>query len=139
VCSSDLGESLPDEESDPDWGPCPLLEEDRCTVYALRPFSCRAMVSSAHCGISGFADMDEFLVTVNNVFMQYLEHMDQGGMTANMTDMILAFSEEGVMERYRETGELEDAPAFFLRNRPVSILMIPPEHRKKMEPILAEL
>ena len=33
------------ETLDPSWGACPLLFNDACPIYTLRPFGCRCMVS----------------------------------------------------------------------------------------------
>ena len=133
------GYDLPEEECDPAWGACPLLEDGRCTVYSVRPFGCRCMVSSENCGLSGLADMDEFLVTVNNVFMQYLEHIDQGSTSANISDMLLALSDPHALSAYRITGLFEINTPGFLSNQPISILMVPPEYRERINDILSEL
>lgn len=127
------GDDLPDEDSDPAWGPCPLLENDLCTVYEFRPFACRCMTSRQHCGQSGFADMDEFLVTVNNVFMQYLEHLDQQSVTANLSDLLPALDSETP----EDILNLQNPMA--LKNQPLTVLMVPPEHRERIRPIIAEL
>lgn len=134
------GEDLPEEDSDPDWGPCPLLEAGRCTVYPVRPFACRCMVSSENCAMSGMADMDEFLVTVNNVFMQYLEHIDQGSTSANISDMLLALEDPKVRDAYRMSGTLDnEGSSGFLKNQEITILMVPPEYRERINDILSEL
>ena len=39
------GKEIPDEEIDSSWGSCPLLINDECPIYMVRPFNCRCMVS----------------------------------------------------------------------------------------------
>ena len=82
--------------------------------------------------------MDEFMLTLNNVFIQYIEHVDAAGYTANLTDMLLWFSGEEKMKAY-EVGSLDAPEGSFIKNWEMKMLMVPPEHRKEMEPILARL
>ena len=133
------GQDLPDEVCDPSWGPCPLLENNSCTVYPFRPFACRAMVSSENCGPTGEAVMDEFLVTLNNVLMQYLEHMDHENTSANMNDMLMCLAGDNNLEHYRKTGRLESPPGSFLPNLKLTMLMVPPEYRERIMPVLSSL
>ena len=47
-----------------EWGPCPFLIDRQCPIYAVRPFGCRCLVSRNDCGIKGYADMDDFVLSV---------------------------------------------------------------------------
>ncbi|MDX9818494.1 MAG: YkgJ family cysteine cluster protein [Desulfococcus multivorans] len=125
------GEDPPEEASDPDWGACPFLEEGACPVYAVRPYGCRCMVSALRCDDTGFAEMDPFIVTVNNVVLQYLEHVDRDGYSGNLTDLLLFFASADNRRRYR-AGSLGPPPEGLIRNRPIRALMVPPRHRQKM-------
>jgi Fe-S-cluster containining protein len=58
------GEEPPEEFADPLWGACPLLSNQRCMVYDLRPLACRAMTSKKRCNVTGFAEMDEYMVSL---------------------------------------------------------------------------
>lgn len=120
------GEDLPDEDSDPAWGSCPLLEDNRCLVYSSRPFSCRCMVSKRRCDETGFADMDDWQLTLNNIFMQYIEHIDQGGFYGNLSDILM-----------KEGGGGSDKN--LIVNQPVKMLMVPPEHRQRIQGVLEQL
>lgn len=132
------GEAVPEEESEVAWGSCPLLSDSRCPLYDHRPFACRCMVSRNRCGDSGYADMDEFIITLNNVFIQYIEHVDDSGYTANLTDMLLLFSDKEKMDAYKNSG-LTVPGGNLPKNSQIKMLMVPPEHRKRMEPILHRL
>ncbi|GAB6096507.1 hypothetical protein JCM14469_27600 [Desulfatiferula olefinivorans] len=132
------GLPVPDEDSDPAWGPCPLLDEGLCTVYDRRPFACRSMVSLTPCGPGGMADMTELMMTVGTVFMQYLEHLDPNGCFANLSDLLPLLSETGAMAAYRRSGTCAAPDERFLKNRPLSVLMIPPDQREALRPILME-
>ncbi len=128
---------VPDDENDPAWGPCPVLDNEMCPLYAVRPMACRSLVSREDCGKNGFADMDDYVLTVNSVFAQYIEHIDAGGFTGNFTDMMLFMAGEGNAEAYR-SGNLEQKPPL-IRNHPMQILMVPPEHRQRIGKIIERL
>ncbi len=119
------GKEVPDDHSDPDWGSCPLLEENRCTIYEFRPFACRCMVSRVKCEASGFADMDDFLITLNNVFMQYIEHIDIGGSYGNLSDILLSEAGQGHENLITNIG--------------VELLMVPPEHQARIKEVITAL
>jgi Fe-S-cluster containining protein len=114
----------PAEEVDPDPGVCPLLENDVCPAYEVRPFECRSLISLSDCRLSGYADMPETTVSINNLFRQFIEALDVDGTTGNLTDLLSAV----------------DGPAKkALPNRSIPVLMIDPCHRSVVEPILAAL
>ena len=51
-----LGKEPPEETVNPDWRPCPFLADHRCSIYAVRPFACRCMVSKSVCRPDGTAE-----------------------------------------------------------------------------------
>jgi Fe-S-cluster containining protein len=128
----------PEEACDPAWTPCELLEGDLCTEYDLRPFACRCMASSLVCSPGGFADMSDFLVTVNTVFQQVIEHLDVPGATGNLADVLAVFREVENRSLYR-TGMLRPEAAGLPANRHLKMLMIPPEHRQRLAPVVARI
>jgi Fe-S-cluster containining protein len=137
LCMED--QALPEEENDPAWGECPLLENDLCTVYDVRPFGCRAMVSESVCRDTGFAQMPPWVLTVNNVFLQAIEHLDQNGYSGNLSDMLYLFlSGNELNNQDMQNHDLKNK-GMFVKNEPIKCLMIPPEHRKRMEPIVRDL
>lgn len=132
------GEAPPTEALEDDAGPCPLLSDSQCPLYPVRPLGCRAMVSRIDCGKTGYADMEDFAVTVNTVLMQYLEHIDADGCSGNFADVLLLFASSAQRAFYRE-GVLDCAANGLVENRPVPALMIPPEHRQRIQPILEQI
>ncbi|GAB6905011.1 conserved hypothetical protein [Desulfosarcina cetonica] len=133
ICARDG--DLPDETIDPDAGPCPVLIDQACPFYAVRPFGCRCMVSARNCGEIGYADMDPFILTVNDVFLQHLEHVDAQGYTGNFVDIIQFLADAENRQNY-VAGRLGAAPSGLVANQPVFVLMIPPEHRRRIQPLL---
>ena len=132
------GNEPPEESSDPAWGPCTLLNDNECSVYPVRPFGCRCMVSKQNCKETGYADMDPLVLTVNNVCLQYIEHIDANGFTGNLADVLIFMAARGNRREYRRDS-LSSTPDHLIANRPLRVLMIPPEHRIEIKPILSEL
>lgn len=126
------GIKVPEEKNDPSWGSCPLLVSDECTIYALRPLGCRALMSQKNCDLQGYASMPPLLLTINTVFQQAVEHLDAGGVFGNLSDLLCAGS----------NGWKKSKPAIrqkMLKNEAISILMVPEEHREKMAGTIGRL
>jgi hypothetical protein len=104
----------------------------------LRPYGCRCLVSRHNCGQTGYAEIDDFVLSVNTVFLQTIEHIDAGGCTGNLVDVLQAMSEDQNRQAYC-SSTLHCSANRLIPNQPIQVLMIPPEHRKKMEPILEAL
>jgi hypothetical protein len=136
ICARD--QDPPEETLDPSAGPCPVLDDAACPLYAVRPFGCRCMVSARNCGQTGFADMDPFILTVNDVFLQHVEHIDAQGYTGNFADIMQFLASTENRAAYA-AGRLGTAPARLQPNQPVFVLMIPPEHRERIAPLLKEI
>ncbi len=131
------GDDVPVEEIDPNWGKCPLLSADECPIYADRPFECRGLYSKTNCRNTGHADMDTFTVSVNSVFRQYIEHVDESGVSGNLTDILLLIEADENRKNYRNS--LLRLTRSTVSNQSIPTLMIPPEHRQKIEPILESI
>jgi Fe-S-cluster containining protein len=136
VCAD--GIEPPEQEGMPAWEACPFLTEKQCPFYELRPFACRCLVSRNNCEQTGVAEIDDFILTVNTVFIQTIEHVDRHGCTGNLMDILKVMVLEDHRRAYAENG-LECSMTGLIANRHLKVLMIPPEHRWQMEPILARL
>jgi len=132
------GQAVPEETSDPRWGRCPFLKQAACTIYHVRPFGCRAMMSKHDCAQTGYAAMDDFTLTVNNVFLQTIEHLHHDGLSGNLSDIIQFI----ISTDKAETGcgdNLKSPANGLIRNQVLKTLMIPPEHRVQAQPLLRSL
>ena len=132
------GQELPEESIDPTWGSCPLLSQKECPIYPMRPFGCRCMMSKTICAETGHADMDTFTLTVANLFNQFIEHLDQDGMTGNLIDVLLFLDDEENVKTY-QSDKTDIAAEGLIPNSPIPVLMIPPEHREQVDPLLKTL
>jgi Fe-S-cluster containining protein len=133
------GESVPEEINDPEWGRCPLLMDNQCPVYDARPFACRCMVSEEKCIRGGYALMPPFTLAVNRVMMQYIEHVDQSGFTGNLIDVLDYMRSPDNRRQYREGGVMNLDGCRLIRNHPAGRLLVEPEYRERIAPVLAAL
>ena len=132
------GQEIPEEVIDPTWGSCPFLSQKECPIYPIRPFGCRCMMSKTICAETGYADIDAFTLTVANLFNQSIEHLDQSGMTGNLIDVLLFFEDKTNLVAY-QSDKMDTAAEGLIPNSPIPVLMIPPEHRRRVEPLLKAL
>jgi hypothetical protein len=75
---------------------------------------------------------------VNTVFLQTIEHLDADGCSGNLIDVLQVMASEDNRRAYAKVGLKCEANELIV-NWSLKVLMIPPEHRTKMEPILQEL
>jgi hypothetical protein len=136
LCAADA--DLPSEPDESTRSKCPLLTDGLCTVYAWRPFNCRCLISRAPCAENGYADMDEAAVAVNTVFLQTVEHVDADGCSGNLLDVLAVLSAEEAFAAYAG-GALHCSGNGLIANRPMKVLMVPPDYRRQIEPILQRL
>jgi Fe-S-cluster containining protein len=92
-----LGQDPPEEEK-PDWGKCPLLDNEMCSVYTDRPFSCRNLVSEIEYRKKGYAQVPPMVLIINNIFLQYIEQLHLGGFLGNLSDVLTLFSEKEIQD-----------------------------------------
>ena len=136
LCAADA--KVPQEETSGEWQDCALLDDSLCTIYDLRSFGCRCFVSRQNCGETGYADIDDFTASVNTVFLQVIEHIDAEGCSDNLIDMLKFMASDDGRQAY-EKGELKCKANALIVNWELKVLMIPPEHRERIEPILQQL
>ena len=129
------GEPVPEEMEATSRGKCPLLTDDECPIYPVRPFGCRCFVSKEICREQGWAEIDPFVLTVNTLFLQCIEHLDARGASGNLADVLFFMESKDNRKRYWTNG-LKHVESGLISNRAMKVLMIPPEHRMKAKPIL---
>lgn len=136
------GKEPPEEELDPDWGTCPLLDNAACPIYECRPFGCRCMLSTCDCGNTGYAEIDDYTITVSTVFLQFIEHLDQAGVFGNFADVLAACGPTGSAAG---NGALypplsgQAAGSRLLANQPISVLLVPPEQQTDIRSLVNDL
>ncbi len=131
------GRELPEEREYSTKEKCPLLENNACLIYPVRPFACRSLVSTVKCEGKGYASIDDFALTVNTVFQQYLEHVDATGFSGNLADILVFLQSQENQPKDRASSLKENRD--LISNQPITNLFISPEHRNKMKPLLKAL
>ncbi|WP_051012276.1 hypothetical protein [Desulfobacula toluolica] len=132
------GKEIPEEENDPSWGKCPLLVNDLCSIYEVRPFGCRALMSRVHCSEKGYAQVPPIVLTLNNLFLQAIEHMDENGFSGNLSDMLTQLLPDNTSVNFSDPAKIHDNGRFVF-NEKIPVLMIPPEHRENVRPVWEKL
>ncbi|MCA1794959.1 MAG: hypothetical protein LC660_14020 [Desulfobacteraceae bacterium] len=83
--------------------------------------------------------MPPWILTVNNVFLQAIEHLDQNGYSGNLSDMLqMTLSGNDLTHQDMQNHDPKN-DALFVKNEPINCLMIPPENRERMDPIVKNL
>ena len=115
-----------------------MLTDNECPIYPARPFGCRCFISKHHCTEKGYAYVDPFVITVNNLFLQYIEHIDTKGFSGNMTDVMLFMESEDNRDSYRKRS-LKRIEKTLIPNLPIRAVLIPPEHKTRIKPFLTRI
>jgi hypothetical protein len=82
--------------------------------------------------------MDDFVLSLNTLFLQTIEHLDAAGCSGNLLDVLVVMASPENRQAY-EDHRLKFATAGLIANQPLKVLMIPPQHRARMEPIIQSL
>jgi Fe-S-cluster containining protein len=120
-------------------GPCPFLEEDCCSIYEVRPFSCRCFISEKQCRPGVPAVIGETYLSASSAVMQIVEHLGQGEYFGNMLDVLLALCDLPENRQYRQLlpALLSDqGRANVTKALPLPGFLLMEEEMAKVEPLL---
>lgn len=111
---------------------CPFLTNHQCSIYPVRPMSCRTMVSSIICKQTGQATMSSFQMSVATLFYQFIEMLDAGGYYGNYLNIL------EMLTNPPETRSIQLAliESLLLKNQRIHQIMMPPEHQEEIIPIM---
>jgi len=62
LCAEDI--EPPAEIGGQELSACPILLDRQCPIYELRPYGCRCLVSRHNCGDKGYAEIDDFVLSL---------------------------------------------------------------------------
>ena len=131
-------DDLPEEEKKHSNNGCPVLTDNLCPIYEVRPFGCRCFISKHDCSKAGYAEVEPFAMTINTLFMQFIEHIDAMGFSGNFSDILLLMVSNENRGDYK-MNTLNHPGADLVSNCKIKVLMVPPEHRIKVKPVIDAL
>lgn len=111
--------------------PCPLLYDQCCTIYEVRPFNCRCFASFEKCGPNHAAVVPDFILTGATTVLQIIEHLDQRGQWGNMFD-ILRIHSNRYSQKCRILQRIHEC-------KPLPGFLIPPEDFDQVQPLLESI
>jgi len=125
---------IPEPEETP-LNRCIFLTSDQCSIYPVRPMSCRTMVSTLSCHNAGHATMTTFQMSAATLFYQFIEMLDLGGYYGNYLNIL----EMLTTPPETQSIQLVMTKTPLLRNNRIHHVMIPPEHREELIPVMNEI
>lgn len=131
------------QEESWDLTPCCFLDNGSCSIYSVRPFSCRSFGSTVQCDLNQTAELPPLLLTKNTVMMQVFEHVGQGEYWGNMLDILLELSSQSRYIGRQWQGEGSDkvdrARFRMLTAEPVPGFIVPPDHEETLHDLLGRI
>jgi len=135
----DGGEPEQDSPAGPS-GHCPFLENDSCSIYQVRPFSCRCFLSKEQCSPSRPALVDNKHLAASTAISQLIEHLGQFEYWGNMLDVLPAMLDISRYAPIREqlaNSTLPDSSRLHaLKARPLPGFLLGPEDYEQVAPLL---
>lgn len=121
--------------------PCPFLStKNLCTIYPVRPFSCRCFISRQQCSPPRPAVVPEYHLSCSTVVSQLIEHLGQFEYWGNMLDVLPAMLDisayKSIAERIDSKSLLHAARENTLTARPLPGFLLPPEDSDRITPLL---
>lgn len=119
--------------------PCPLLVDDACQIYPVRPFACRSFISETTCDHNSPATISESYAATITAVSQIIEHLGQKEYWGNLFDVLIAMSD---ISAYKECAEkinaakILDARMKTLTAKPLSGFLLTEEDLIEAEPLL---
>lgn len=132
------------EEAQPLSMPCPFLEQDSCTIYPARPFSCRCFLSLHCCSPNRPALVSAHHLAASTAVNQLIEHLGQREYWGNMLDVLPALLD---ISAYSPISALLENPAatvtsarmHTLRGQPLPGFMLGPDEYEQVAPLISSI
>ena len=120
--------------------PCPFLEDNCCSIYAVRPFGCRCFASARVCRPGEAAVLPDSYVAASTAMMQIIEHLGQNEYWGNMLDVLPALCD---ILQYKPIAGLLADPTMIIqarlrtrRARPLPGFLLLEDEQEKIAPLL---
>lgn len=121
-------------------GVCPFLIEQNCSIYPVRPFSCRCFTSMKKCKMGGEAELPERLLVLNTITMQLIEHLGQKEYWGNILDVLTAMTDLpeniGIEKFIDDNSIVTPSRARLLKAEPLTGFLLMPEEEEMVSAYL---
>lgn len=132
------------DEAQPLSHSCPFLEEDSCTIYPVRPFSCRCFLSLHSCSPTQPALVFDHHLAASTAVNQLIEHLGQREYWGNMLDVLPALLD---ISAYSSISAFLENPAaaitaarmHTLRGQPLPGFMLGADEYEQVAPLLTTI
>jgi Fe-S-cluster containining protein len=122
-------------------GICTFLEDDCCSIYPARPFSCRCFASTVCCRHGGNALLPPEYISAATAVSQIIEHVGQFGLWGAMIDILtLQAAAAGYLSpASRFDKNLSVARGNCLTAKPLPGFLIEEKHAEKVTDLLKDI
>ncbi len=123
---------------------CPFLENNLCSIYPVRPFSCHCFASTSRCQTGGSATLPDHYLSAATVVMQLIEHLGQFSPWGNMLDMLTILSTQQKPYQQTFTTHSNETTLLMIKQRlltakPVPGFIIPEADHHMVWPLIEEI
>lgn len=122
---------------------CPFLDNDRCAIYPMRPFSCRCFFSTEQCRNNEAATLSEAHLYGSMAVMQLIEHLGQFDHWGNMIDVLTVLMEVpehlGRSDSFHNRELVRHARAHVRPAQPLPGFILPEAEKKRVDPLLRSI
>ena len=121
---------------------CPFLEQNMCSIYPVRPFSCRLFISQKTCSAMRPALVSDFYLEAATAVTQIVEHLGQNEYWGNMLDVLPALLDMSAFKEIAEHLNTTHVIQARLRTRtakPLPGFLISKDHQSVVSPLLQSI
>ncbi len=124
------------------YAPCPFLLDGLCQIYEVRPFSCRAFISTTVCSAHHPATVSEQYTAATTAVCQIIEHLGQKGYYGHLFDVLTVLAEH---PKYQGAAQLltpdtiRECRLKLLTAQPLPGFLLTEEDLELAEPLLVTI
>ena len=137
---------LAGQEVDPgdadNFSPCLFLKQGRCQVYQVRPFSCRAFISTTTCSKNNPASVSEDYLAAAAAVHQIIEHLGQKEYWGLLFDVLTVLCEQKEHQKQFsgfEQSRILNSRLKLLKAEPLQGFLLTEQNHNFVEPLLSSI